>query len=158
VTGLRIRKSGAIKGVIARVRTSGGLKDVEAGYLRRSGALKQFYALGGSGDAFDLSLSPSDVVGYAATPGSASVFTQSCAAVPSGGLAPYTYAWSVTAGSGGTWTAETPAASSTVFKCTGVGESVSYDATISCTVTDARGFSVTTGGTAYVENFGGLWI
>ncbi len=153
MTAIYARSGGTLKATTLRVRASGVLKDIANAYVRSAGVLKQVYASGGSGAAFDVMLNPSEVAGYAAISGSATIFTQVCSLSITGGLAPYTYAWTVTGS--GTWTADTPSAATTTFKRTSVAAYASYSATISCTVTDARGFAVAAvAGLATVENFG----
>jgi hypothetical protein len=68
------------------------------------------------------------------------VVTPLCTVTPSGGTAPYTYAWSITVG---TCTINSPTSASTRFTKTGVNSGTEYDATAQCVVTDALGSTAT---------------
>lgn len=71
-------------------------------------------------------------------------------AVPSGGLAPFTYAWTVLSG---TFTISTAALAKTTFRATlDYGQSTS--GTARCTVTDSLGTQVTVDVSVLLANFG----
>jgi len=65
----------------------------------------------------------------------ASQTTASVTVTPSGGVSPYTYAWTLLSGS--TLTVNSPSAATTTFSKTGMISGDSYDATYRCTVTDS---------------------
>jgi hypothetical protein len=83
-----------------------------------------------------VSISPSPVSGSGS---GAVVQTPSVTATPSGGLAPYTYSWSVVSSVGSAHIAS-PATASTILSMTGlsVGDN-SGSAQFRCTVTDSLG-------------------
>jgi len=65
----------------------------------------------------------------------ASQTTASTTVTPSGGVSPYTYAWTLL--SGDTLTVNSPSAATTTFSKTGMLPGDSFDATYRCTVTDS---------------------
>ena len=67
----------------------------------------------------------------------ASQTTASVTVTPSGGVSPYTYAWTLL--SGDTLTVNSPSAATTTFSKTGMISGDSFDATYRCTVTDSTG-------------------
>jgi hypothetical protein len=67
----------------------------------------------------------------------ASQTTASVTVTPSGGVSPYTYAWTLLSGS--TLTVNSPTAATTTFSKTGMISGDSFDATYRCTVTDSTG-------------------
>lgn len=69
------------------------------------------------------------------------VISQSVTAVVSGGLAPFTYAWTILSGAG-VYAASPSMATTTLRKVMDLGQSVS--GTARCTVTDSLGTTVTT--------------
>lgn len=80
------------------------------------------------------SASPSDVSGSASSLGGTTVTSGYATATPSGGLAPFTYSWSV----GGGLTITNPASATTAFsKFLSPTQEILTDGT--CTVTDALG-------------------
>ena len=67
----------------------------------------------------------------------ASQTTASVTVTPSGGVSPYTYAWTLLTGA--TLTVNSPTAATTTFSKTGMISGDSFDATYRCTVTDSTG-------------------
>jgi hypothetical protein len=67
----------------------------------------------------------------------ASQTTASTTVTPSGGVSPYTYAWTLLSGSA--LTVNSPTAATTTFSKTGMISGDSFDATYRCTVTDSTG-------------------
>jgi Putative phage tail protein/SprB repeat len=67
----------------------------------------------------------------------ASQTTASVTVTPSGGVSPYTYAWTLLSGSA--LTVNSPTAATTTFSKTGMISGDSFDATYRCTVTDSTG-------------------
>jgi len=81
---------------------------------------------------FGASASPTSL--YAST-STSSATTGSTTVTPSGGVSPYTYAWTLL--SGDTLTVTSPTAASTTFSKTGLAEGDYFFATYRCTVTDS---------------------
>ena len=80
--------------------------------------------------------SPSTVSGT--TLGTGSAITDSATCTPSGGTAPYSYAWEVVSFDGPvTPTAVTPSNATTGFRQTSIGIGESYSAVFRCMVTDS---------------------
>lgn len=75
------------------------------------------------------------------TLGTGTAVTGSATAAPSGGTAPYTYAWSRTSYNHPTTppTITAPTSASTAFTQTNIGTGEDYGATFRCTVTDSLG-------------------
>lgn len=83
--------------------------------------------------------------------GVGTVTTEAITATPSGGLAPYAYAWTRTSGSHGFATA--PSAATTAFIATPPGGSIQISV-FRCTVTDSLGASATADTTVTFEELG----
>lgn len=86
---------------------------------------------------------PDSVSGSTASGTTDPVTTAPTAAVVTGGVAPFTYAWSEVDSLGGPWTIDNPTASVTTFTAT-VAAFDSATATFQCQVTDASSNVVTT--------------
>lgn len=85
---------------------------------------------------FSVSISPSLVSGYSS--GSGTVTTDAATATPVGGVAPYTYAWSIDVFDGpGPPTANSPTSATTTFTQTGLAPGGSALANWICDVTDS---------------------
>lgn len=120
-------------------------------------ALISGFALGGGGGspAMTASAYPATVNGAAATSSTVTILTSFTLATPSGGTAPYSYAWSLVTSSGGTWSIGHSTLSETQFVCAGVADGAGYTADFKCQVTDSDGHSAFTNTvTATVTNFG----
>ncbi len=79
---------------------------------------------------------PSTVSGM--TAGTGTAVTNASTATPTGGTAPYTYAWQILSYDGPvTPTANSPTSASSAFTQTGIGIGEDYSATIQCQVTDS---------------------
>lgn len=85
-----------------------------------------------------LGVTPSSVFGTNNSTGIVLVTSSTATATPTGGTAPYTYAW--TKVSGDTMTATSPTSASTAFRL-GVGPGDVKTATYRCTVTDKNGLT-----------------
>lgn len=97
-----------------------------------------------------LSLSTTLVTGFAF---GGTVYTGNVTVTPSGGQAPYTYAWSRVSGSG--TVANAAAATTNFYDNPGAGNST--DGIFVCTVTDALGnVAVSEGVQAYFDDYGGF--
>lgn len=88
-----------------------------------------------------ITLSPTAVSGYTAVGGTQDVGTGAVLATPSGGVAPYTYAWARVGSSAYTWTIAAPAAATTTFTALAIPEGVAATAVFELTVTDAANVS-----------------
>lgn len=115
-----------------RIRDSEGtLQRVQNAYVRdASGASRKVYA------AFQAAAAPSTVQGSGNSTANISITTAVASCTPSGGTAPYTYAWSTTDAD---FVANSPDTAATSFTGSGVGPSGLKNASFICTVTDANG-------------------
>jgi hypothetical protein len=95
---------------------------------------------------------PEDVSGYGNSGAPANITTGLVLATPSGGIAPYTYAWTQVGTTPYTWTINSPAAASTSFTAGTVGAGVSTEAEFKVTVTDSGGQTATATVTAFANN------
>lgn len=80
--------------------------------------------------------------------------TDPVVATPSGGTAPYTYAWTIEDALDGTPVINSPSADTTTFSIFGLGDGDFCTATARCTVIDANSF--TNSGTCAVSFYGGF--
>lgn len=147
---MRVRdQTNAIRTVTAiAVRDAANtLRSATQGVVRdAAGALRVFFS------ALSATASPNNVVGYASTNSSDPITTNSATATPAGGTAPFTYAWSGTAG----WTITSPASASTAFTSPPVSPGDVANGDFTCTITDASGAVATTNPvSANVVNLGG---
>lgn len=123
-----------------KARDAGGvLRQCQFAKVRASdGALRTVWAY------LTASASVSSVEGYGNSITSIGITTASVTATPTGGTAPYTYAWTRTDGGADAWTITTPTAATTSFRATAVLPSDNQTATFICTVTDANGRTAAT--------------
>lgn len=133
-----------------KVRVSGAWRDVTSGRVRIGGAWKEIVGarcyVGGAWKDIEGFVSPLSVT---ASPdavngtrfGAGVVTTSSTTATPSGGRAPYTYAWAYVSGDSG-FSATAPTAATTAFQIT-VGPSDDRVSNWRVTVTDALGATAT---------------
>lgn len=105
------------------------LQSVKTGVARDSSAARVFF----SSLAVEITPNPLGALGY--SPGTVSPSTPFASAVISGGLAPYTYAWTADGG----FSVSNPTASSTKFVSPGLAPGDSADGTGYLTITDANG-------------------
>ncbi len=130
---LAVRDSGAALRALAGVsmRDAGAtLRMITSASIRDSGGvLRTIFS------AMSASVAPAEVFGVVDSAGLPTVTTSSATASPSGGTAPYNYAWS---GPGG-WTINSPAAGTTSFSKAGVAPGTEETESFTCTVTDASG-------------------
>lgn len=137
-----------------RARIGGSFEDIESGVVRVGNVWKTLSSVrvyeGGAwkeGKAFipalSLAISPPTVSATRSGPGV--VTTALVSATPTGGRAPYTYAWTRTSGVG---SATTPTSASTAFTATlGIGDDTFGD--FRCTVTDDLGTTAIANITAF---------
>lgn len=91
-----------------------------------------------TGSTLEASASPPDVFGYDSGTGTAT--SNSTTVTPTGGTAPYSYAWTVDSYTGGVSpTVDSPTAATTAFTQTGLSSGSYTFATFVCTVTDDDG-------------------
>lgn len=90
-------------------------------------------------DPLTVSISPAGVLGIANSSASVSVLSNSATATPAGGLAPFTYAWTIISDTNpsGTVSANSATAATSTFTMTNVPAFTTYTAVLRCTVTDA---------------------
>lgn len=93
--------------------------------------------------------SPTEVIG---TDTGSTVTSQSATVTPTGGGAPYTYAWVRNTGSA---TINSPTSATTTFTETGLAVSELRTSTFTCTVTDASGQTATANVTAFIDRVSG---
>ena len=101
------------------------------------------------------------VSGANAVDATIAISTAACTVTPSGGTAPYSYAWTLvsddTAGAFGTWSATSPTTAITQFRASAVPPGIGLGtATFRCTVTDARGATATADVIAVLQNYGSI--
>ncbi len=143
-----------------RAFVNGAFEDIESGRVRVGNAWKNLASVrvyaGGAwreGKTFvppmSLAIAPDDAFGSVSTPVSTTATTNSVTATPTGGLAPYTYAWVRLTGTG---SANSATSAATTFSASvGPGDSLSGD--FQCTVTDSAGGTATAAVTAIFVNF-----
>jgi len=117
-----------IKGIAVRDATS--LRTVQAAYGRDSASvLKTIF------DGFKVTLSPDNATGYTSSPGTGYATTSGCYSTVTGGVAPYTYAWTATGG----FSVLSPTLYGTAFRSSGLNPGDEADGDAYVTVTDANG-------------------
>lgn len=89
-------------------------------------------------DQLSLTISPDDIDAFGTT---ATIVTETATATPSGGFAPFTYAWAKV--SGDDITADSSSVASTKFRATNLGQNETRTATFECTATDSAGSTAT---------------
>jgi len=92
------------------------------------------------------------VDGYGNSNSPVTITTAGTALSVSGGVAPFTYSWTGTAG----WTILYPSQLNTAFRRGSVANGASYSGTFTLTATDANGNTAQYSVGAYVENLGGF--
>lgn len=97
---------------------------------------------GGGGGSLSLSVSPTSI---SRTGTASSITTGAITVTPSGGLAPYTYAWSIVSSDAGpTFSIGSPSYASTPVTASAITVlDTPYNCTIHCVVTDSLGVSAT---------------
>lgn len=101
-----------------------------------TGAVAAFVA-----SSVSVSLSPAAVSGLFNDGGTADVTTGSVIATATGGVAPYSYAWSAVSTNPYTWVITAPTAATTAFTCQSLPEGVVSTRTFQVKVTDAAGMT-----------------
>ena len=145
-----------------KVRDAGTLRTIKKGYAKVGGVLrplKRVY-VNNNGTlrlvavfAEPLTVAANDVSGTGNGSTGATAVTNTTTAVPSGGTAPFTYAWTLlTNGGGAASYATNPSSATTAFVKTGLAQSSSFTDTWRVTVTDANGETATDGVFAVFSN------
>jgi hypothetical protein len=139
ITGGQVFSGGAWRSLVAVQVYSGGA-------WRQVGNFTPPGTGGGGGGALSLSLSTTAIGGRAGTGATAMTTSNSATVTPSGGLAPYSYAWSVVSSDGqATYTIDSSTLSTTTATATSLGGPLpsSCGCTIHCVVTDSLGATAT---------------
>lgn len=134
----KVWADGALRTITAvKVMVGGTLRVAKTVKAQESGNLRTVAAFA---SPMSLSASPTSAFGedFAGVP--VVVFSDTVTAIPSGGLGPYTYAWTIIAGTGFTVTA--PSNASTSFSAT-VNSPGGKTGTARCTCTDSFGTTAT---------------
>lgn len=136
------------------VRKAGVTKAADRASIRTASGLVVFYrSLASGGTTSGISVAPTAVFGTVNSTSSATVTSGAATVSVAGGVAPYTYAWSLV--SGGPMAITAPTAASTTFSTT-LLPSNSRSAVFKCTVTDSAGVSSDSPQvSADLENIGG---
>ncbi len=124
------------------VRDAGGVAEIGAVLIRDAGGLSEVF--NNASAAFTVDVTPDSFGARNSTP-PGGVTTSEVVATPSGGTAPYTFLWERTDAAPTDWTIIAPTSQATTFRAAAVGPGDSFDATFTCTVTDANGNSVVSG-------------
>lgn len=138
--GMLVRLGGAWQTITkAKIFASGSWRDIVAAKIYAGGAWVDAANFtpsgsgGGGSGTLSLSVSPNPCQG---TSTGSTVTTSYCTVTPSGGKAPFTYAWSITSGS---CSINYPTQAFTSFTKTGVALHTEADAVAKCVVTDSLG-------------------
>lgn len=146
-----------------RIQDAGTLRTITRGSVRVAGvtrALRTIKVMDGGvlrtvavfADPLSVSISPSALAAFAQE--NTTVTTDTASASPTGGLAPFTYAWTLQANGGGTAsTANSASSATTSFTKTNVPLETTYSDTWRVTVTDAVGQTATANIIASFTNF-----
>lgn len=146
---MKVRVGGAWRDVTsAKVRVGGAWRDMATAEAYEGGAWREVLAFT---TPLSVNVSPVSVIGEREGAGEAT--TDPATATPTGGTAPYTYAW--TKVSGGSITADTGLLASTTFSAILTNGQI-ITATFQCTVTDARGQTATDTVNVILESNSGL--
>jgi hypothetical protein len=146
-----VRDSVSLKDIASiSVRDAASVLQPIAGASVRTGAgLKAFFS------AMAASASPESITGYGNNGSPVSITTAAASVSVAGGVAPYTYAWTLVPDFG-SWTIGAPTAQSTTFTAGNVAASDEASASFYCTVTDDAGAEAVTGMVAVAAfNLGG---
>ena len=137
---LGVRDAGTLRTALKlRVKHDGVLRDAKVLKIMADGELRTAAVFAG-----ELSVTANDAQGNPKAGSTADVTTSNSSATVSGGVGPYTYAWTiVSSGGGNASTALSPASASTMFRKTAVPDGAAYVDTWKVTVTDSFGTTAT---------------
>lgn len=140
---IAVHSGGVTRTVAAmHVRVGGTTRAVARAWLRDNGALKQFFASmdsqsgGSTNSPSGITVSPTGATGFANSAGTTMARSNTVTVTVTGGVAPYTFAWTYV--SGDVVTCNAPTAAATTFSAT-LSASESRYAEWKCRVTDAAG-------------------
>lgn len=144
--------------ILRGIRTPAGNKAVVAGSITApSGDIAFWDGSVGSLPAVSVNVEPPASQGAMATPAMVTVNTEWVTASASGGSVPYGYAWTVEDDGGfAGWQIVHPDAAETYFRAVGVDAQETWQATMRCTATDARGATGFVDITVVAQNYGSL--
>lgn len=127
--------------ILRGIRTPTGNKAIEIGSITTPTGDKNIWdGSTGSLPGVTVSVEPPGSQGAMASPTMVTVNTDWVTASASGGSAPYSYAWAVQDDGGfAGWQIVDEDAAATYFRAVGVDAQETWQATMRCTVTDARG-------------------
>lgn len=126
---------------------------IAAVYAWRDGVLVKIWGEEGAGGTLTVSASPANVYGGKSSKFAVDVDTPPVTATPAGGVPPYTYAWTLSVGTG--WTILDDDAATTAFRASSVAAAATKTATFEIEVTDSLGATATDTVEATAENYGG---
>lgn len=151
---LRIRDGGGIMRVIRRIslrdRSNQPVTIQRVRVRDAGGTLRTVFA------AISATIAPNPVEGLITVAVSGNIPTSSATVTVVGGLAPYTYAWTLKGTSAYAWTIGTPTAATTIFTAAAVPEGQLAQAVFTVAVTDAGGAVVNADVIANARNNYGL--
>lgn len=140
--------SGSFRTVTQPYAKAGGAwRTCTAVYAKSGGSWRQVWAP--AGPALSANLSPGSVSGSGT--GNGPLTTDSCTCTPSGGTAPYSYAWTYSSGDGAI-SADSGSAASTTFSVSGTAQETKTGAW-HCHVTDSVAGSTNTGDVSIALTF-----
>lgn len=144
---LNVRSGGVWKAVVQPyVRNGGVWKPLVNMFVRSGGVWKLVWT------GFTTSLSPTTLT--QSGPSYSSVTTGTCTVTVTGGVGPFTYAWTIVSGDP-SFTPNSPTSASTTFTGTTTDPGVPTFATYKCVVTDtATGLTSDTSNTVFCEVIG----
>jgi hypothetical protein len=130
---MKLRLGGAWKDITgAKIFSGGAWRTLTAIKIYEGGAWRDVANFTGGGGSITLAISPSPVTKTGRT---ATITTGNVTATPTGGLAPYTYAWVKQSGDDINITA--PSSAVTAFRADGMSVDEVRTAVFRCTCTDA---------------------
>lgn len=153
---IRVRSSTGVKALASiRVRDGAGVRAIANIKVRDGTGVKSIWSASGSGGSFTVNALPPVAYGGVAVGGLTAVYSEDITVSPVGGVAPYTYAWSLVSGDAGTWVFSSGTSATTRVGRTAVGTGLSYSHTVKCTVTDANGNTADSPDIdVFVQNYG----
>lgn len=147
---LRIQDAGTLRTIKRlRIQQGGILRDIRRLRVMHDGVLRTVATFA---EQLTASANPSSVGGTQSSDQPITVTSEGTTASPTGGRAPFTYAWTQISGPSATITAPTMA--TTQFRAT-VNPFDTVSLSFRCTITDAVGQSASTEVTALLNNLGG---
>jgi hypothetical protein len=137
---LRIRDTGGTLRTIGKlsVKDDGGVvRELQKLSVKDGGVLRQVFSS-------ITASATTPVTGIEAVNHPVRVSTTPSTATPTGGVAPYAYAWAVVNSSFGTWDFDAPTSDTTSARCSFLAPGADASAQVQCTITDAVGSTAPT--------------